>query len=150
MTGFRVGYLVGPAALVVPMQEPRRIFTFCAPTASQHAAVARSKVRKNVSTRSLPILPSVETLMQSLDKAGIPYPYPAGAFFVFADIRALGMSSADFAVKALQEAGVLVFPGTQYGSGGEGFLRISYLAEIPDIVTAVEKLGQVYQASLPS
>ena len=58
------------------------------------------------------------------------------------------MTSADFAVKVLQEAGVLVFPGTQYGPGGEGFLRISYLAEIPDIKQAVEKLGQVYRATV--
>jgi aminotransferase len=85
-------------------------------------------------------------LLDSLSEAGIPYPYPAGAFFAFADIRATGMTSADFAVKVLHEAGVLVFPGTQYGPGGEGFLRISYLAEIPAIEQAVEKLGQVYRS----
>ncbi len=151
MTGFRVGYLVGPAALVTPMQEPHHIFTICAPTASQHAALAALQGSQECVGEIIAVFARRrQALMQSLDKAGIPYPYPAGAFFVFADIRALGMSSADFAVKALQEAGVLVFPGTQYGPGGEGFLRISYLAEIPDIVTAVEKLGHVYQASLPS
>ena len=53
------------------------------------------------------------------------------------------MTSADFAVKVLEEEGVLVFPGTQYGACGEGFLRISYLAEILDIERAVEKLGRV-------
>jgi aminotransferase len=151
MTGFRVGYLVGPAELVVPMQEPHHIFTICAPTASQHAALAALQGSQQcVEDIVATFAQRRQILMESLTAAGIPFPHPSGAFFVFADIRATGMSSADFAVKVLQEAGVLVFPGTQYGPGGEGFLRISYLAELPDIVTAVEKLGRVYQATLPS
>ena len=149
MTGFRVGYLVGPAALVTPMQEPHHILTICAPTASQHAALAALEGPQDCVEEIVSVFAQRrQVLMDSLSQAGIPYPYPAGAFFVFADIRATGMTSADFAVKVLQEAGVLVFPGTQYGPGGEGFLRISYLAEIPDIKQAVEKLGQVYRATV--
>ena len=87
-------------------------------------------------------------LLDGLRSVGIPFPHPAGAFFAFGDIRATGMSSADFAVKVLQEAGVLVFPGTQYGASGEGFLRISYLAEIPDIERAVSALGRVYRSAM--
>ena len=148
MTGFRVGYLTGPAALAMPMQEPHHIFTICAPTASQHAALAalegsQACVDEIVATFSR----RRRVLMDALTAAGIPYPHPSGAFFVFADIRATGMTSADFAVKVLQKEGVLVFPGTQYGPGGEGFLRISYLADIPDIERAVAKLGRVYRAA---
>ncbi len=146
MTGFRVGYLVGPAALVSPMQEPHHIFTICAPTASQHAALAALQGSQECVDEIVAIFAERRAvLMNSLSEAGIPYPHPAGAFFVFADIRATGMSSAAFAEKVLQDAGVLVFPGTQYGPGGEGFLRISYLADIPDIEEAVRKLGNVYQ-----
>jgi aminotransferase len=83
-------------------------------------------------------------LLEGLRVVGIPFPHPSGAFFAFGDIRATGMTSAGFAVKVLQESGVLVFPGTQYGPCGEGFLRISYLAEIPDIERAVERMGRVY------
>jgi aspartate/methionine/tyrosine aminotransferase len=89
-------------------------------------------------------------LLDSLTKAQIPYPQPAGAFFAFADIRATGLSSADFAVKVLNEAHVLIFPGTQYGPGGEGFLRISYLADPAEIETAVAKIGGIYRALVDS
>jgi aspartate/methionine/tyrosine aminotransferase len=149
MTGYRVGYLAGPAALMDAMQEPHHIFTICAPTASQHAALAALQGSQACVDEIHAIYTERRrTLLESLSAAGIPHPQPAGAFFAFADIRATGMTSADFAVKVLQDARVLVFPGTQYGPGGEGFLRISYLADIPDIEQAVDKLGRVYRTAV--
>lgn len=148
MTGFRVGYLAGPAALMTALQEPHHIFTICAPTASQHAALAALRGDQGCVDEIVGIFAQRRrALLDGLRSVGIPFPHPAGAFFAFGDIRATGMSSADFAVKVLQEAGVLVFPGTQYGASGEGFLRISYLAEIPDIERAVSALGRVYRAA---
>ncbi len=147
MTGFRVGYLAGPASLTQAMLEPHHTMTICAPTVSQRAALAALQGSQECVTEIVGIFAKRRrVLLDSLAEAGIPYPHPVGAFFAFADIRASGMTSTDFAVKVLNEAGVLVFPGTQYGPGGEGFLRISYLAEIPAIEQAVEKLGQVYRS----
>jgi len=144
MTGFRVGYLAGPSALVTPMQEVHHTLTICAPTASQHAALAALTGSQECVTEIVSIFAARRrVLLDALTRAGIPYPQPSGAFFAFADIRKTGLSSADFAMKALNEAAVLVFPGTQYGPGGEGFLRISYLAEPSAIETAVARLGKV-------
>lgn len=149
MTGFRVGYLAGPAALVQAMLEPHHTLNICAPTISQRAALAALQGNQECVAEIVDIFAKRRrVLLDSLTGVGIPYPHPSGAFFAFADIRATGMTSADFAVKVLNEAGVLVFPGTQYGPGGEGFLRISYLAEIPAIEQAVEKLGQVYRSAI--
>lgn len=149
MTGFRVGYLAGPAALMGALQEPHHIFTICAPTASQHAALAALRGDQGCVEEIVGIFGTRRrALLDGLRGQGIPYPHPSGAFFAFGDIRATGMTSADFAVKVLEEEGVLVFPGTQYGACGEGFLRISYLAEVPDIERAVEKLGRVYAAAV--
>jgi aminotransferase len=149
MTGFRVGYLAGPAALMSVLQEPHHIFTICAPTASQHAALAALQGDQDCVAEIVGIFAARRrSLLDSLRSVGIPFPHPSGAFFAFGDIRATGMTSADFAVSVLQEAGVLVFPGTQYGPCGEGFLRISYLAEIPDIERAVQGLGRVYHAAV--
>jgi aminotransferase len=147
MTGFRVGYLAGPAVLAQAMLEPHHTINICAPTISQRAALAALQGSQDCVTEIVDIFAKRRrVLLDSLTQAGIPHPHPAGAFFAFADIRASGMTSADFAVKVLNEAGVLVFPGTQYGPSGEGFLRISYLAEIPAIEQAVAKLGQVYRS----
>jgi aspartate/methionine/tyrosine aminotransferase len=146
MTGFRVGYLAGPAPLIGALQEPHHIFTICAPTPSQHAALAALRGDQGCVEEIVGIFARRrQALLSSLRAEGIPFPHPSGAFFAFGDIRATGMSSADFAVKVLEEAGVLVFPGTQYGPCGEGFLRISYLAEIPDIERSVAALGRIYR-----
>ena len=148
MTGFRVGYLAGPTALMTALQEPHHIFTICAPTASQYAALAALQGSQDCVDEIVGIFGKRrQTLMESLHSAGVPFPHPAGAFFVFADIRATGMTSSAFAEELLQKESVLVFPGTQYGPCGEGFLRISYLAEIPDIERAVEKLQRVYRTA---
>lgn len=149
MTGFRVGYLAGPQPLMTALQEPHHIFTICAPTPSQHAALAALQGDQGCVEEIVGVFGARRrVLLDGLRAAGIPFPHPSGAFFAFGDIRATGMTSADFAVRVLQEEGVLVFPGTQYGPCGEGFLRISYLAEIPDIERAVEKLGRVYRAAV--
>lgn len=146
MTGFRVGYMAGPAELIAALQEPHHIFTICAPTASQHAALAALRGDQGCVDEIVGVFGQRRrALLDGLRTVGIPFPQPSGAFFAFGDIRATGMSSGDFAVKVLQEAGVLVFPGTQYGACGEGFLRISYLADIPDIERAVSQLGRVYR-----
>ena len=146
MTGFRVGYMAGSGELMGALQEPHHIFTICAPTASQHAALAALRGDQGCVDEIVGIFAQRRrALLDGLRGVGIPFPHPSGAFFAFGDIRATGISSADFAVKVLQEAGVLIFPGTQYGACGEGFLRISYLAEIPDIKRAVSQLGQVYR-----
>jgi aminotransferase len=149
MTGFRVGYLAGPQPLITALQEPHHIFTICAPTPSQHAALAALEGDQGCVEEIVGIFAARRrVLLEGLRAEGIPFPHPAGAFFAFGDIRATGMKSADFAVRVLEEEGVLVFPGTQYGACGEGFLRISYLAEIPEIERAVAKLGRVYRAAL--
>ena len=149
MTGFRVGYLAGCAALMKALQEPHHIFTICAPTASQHAALAALRGDQGCVDEIVGIFARRRrALLDGLRSVDIPFPHPSGAFFAFADIRASGMTSVDFAVKLLNEESVLVFPGTQYGRNGEGFLRISYLAEIADIERAVEKLGRVYYAAM--
>lgn len=148
MTGFRIGYLAAPTPLAQAMQEPHHIFTICAPTASQNAALAALQGSQDcVDEIVASFAARRRILLDGLSGVGIPYPHPSGAFFAFADIRKTGMRAADFAVKVLDETGVLVFPGTQYGPAGEGFLRISYLADPVDIKQAVEKLGQVYHTA---
>lgn len=149
MTGFRIGYLAAPALLAQAMQEPHHIFTICAPTVSQHAALAALQGSQDCVDEIVSSFAARRrVLLDSLSAAGVPYPHPAGAFFAFADIRATGMTSADFAIKVLNETGVLVFPGTQYGPGGESFLRISYLADPDEIERAIANVGAVYRAAI--
>lgn len=51
---------------------------------------------------------------------------PKGAFYAFPNISKLGLSSREFAMRLLQEKHVVVVPGTGFGEGGEGFVRLAY------------------------
>jgi aspartate/methionine/tyrosine aminotransferase len=65
---------------------------------------------------------------------------PSGAFYVFADAMAWGEDSLELAYRLLDESGVAVAPGIDFGPGGEGFLRFSYAASLERLQTGVERL----------
>jgi aspartate/methionine/tyrosine aminotransferase len=65
---------------------------------------------------------------------------PLGAFYVFADARAWGADSVALASRLLEEAGVAVAPGADFGPGGEGFLRVSYATSIERLREGVARL----------
>jgi aspartate/methionine/tyrosine aminotransferase len=83
-------------------------------------------------------------MLGALREQGVPCNRPEGAFFVFADIRATGLGAFDFCVRLLEEEQVQVFPGTQYGAGGEGFVRISFLTPKDQLAVALERFGRFY------
>jgi aspartate/methionine/tyrosine aminotransferase len=71
---------------------------------------------------------------------GIACAAPDGAFYAWADVRALGRTSGDLADWLLHRAGVAVLPGTCFGSAGEGYLRLSYAASRETLAEAVRRI----------
>ncbi len=71
---------------------------------------------------------------------GVHCEVPQGAFYAFPNIRATGFSSRDLAEKILHEAGVALLPGTAFGTGGEGYLRLSYATSMEQIDQALDRL----------
>ena len=65
---------------------------------------------------------------------------PTGAFYVFADIRAFGMSSEDFCNRLLDEEHVVCIPGSAFGACGEGFVRIAYTCSDADLMEAIARI----------
>jgi len=146
MTGMRVGYFVAPAAFCEAALEIRHMLSICASTVSQLAALAAITGPQECIEETLSEYRVRRTLLlDKLQQMGIPSNKPSGAFFVFADIRKSGLDSFTFCVELLKAKSVLVFPGTQYGKGGEGFVRISFLAPINDLETAMDRLGEFYR-----
>lgn len=68
---------------------------------------------------------------------------PQGAFYVFADVRATGMSDEGFALELLREHGVAVVPGGAFGACGNGFVRLSYATEMEKIAVAVGRMREM-------
>ena len=146
MTGMRVGYFAGPAPFMTAALELRHMLSICAPAVSQHAALAALEGPQDCVAEILEIYTARRDLMlKRLAEFGVPTNRPQGAFFVFADIRATGLSSMDFCVELIKHGHVQVFPGTQYGQGGEGFVRISFLTDIKQLDEALTRFGRFYQ-----
>jgi aminotransferase len=145
MTGFRVGYFCAPEIFAQAALEIRHMLSICASTVSQWAALAALAGPQDCIQEFVEIYQQRRSLLlEKLMSSGIPSNKPSGAFFAFADIRSTGLTSFDFCVQLLRENGVLVFPGTQYGKGGEGFVRISFLAPVAQLEDAMDRMKDFY------
>jgi aminotransferase len=70
---------------------------------------------------------------------------PTGAFYVFPYIGQFGMSSFDFAMKLVQEAGLAVVPGSAFSEYGEGYIRLSYAYSMETLIEACDRLERFLQ-----
>ncbi len=142
MTGWRLGYAMGPAKIIEQMTKIHQFAIMCAPTTSQYAAVEALKngdddvkmMRTSYDQRR-------KFLMNAFAEMGLPCFEPFGAFYVFPDIREFNMTSEEFAFALLDAKKLAVVPGTAFGDCGEGFLRISYAYSIEKLRIAMERIS---------
>lgn len=141
MTGWRLGYVCGPAPIVEQMTKIHQYAIMCAPTTSQYAAVeALRNCGKDVENMRESYNQRRRFLMNEFRKMGLQCFEPFGAFYAFPSIQEFGMTSEEFATRLLQEEKVAVVPGTAFGDCGEGFLRISYAYSLEDLKEAIGRL----------
>ncbi|NLC74626.1 MAG: aminotransferase class I/II-fold pyridoxal phosphate-dependent enzyme [Clostridiales bacterium] len=141
MTGWRLGYACGPAAIVRQMTKIHQYAIMCAPTTSQYAAVeALNNGDADVEMMRESYNERRRFVLNMLKEMGLPCFEPEGAFYVFPCIAEFGMSAEDFATKLLKEKKVAIVPGTAFGDCGEGYLRISYAYSIDNLRKALERL----------
>ncbi len=141
MTGWRLGYATGPAVIIEQMTKIHQFAIMCAPTASQYAAVEALRngdadvamMRESYDQRR-------NYLVKAFNDMGLTCFEPFGAFYIFPSIQSMGMTSDEFATKLLMEEKVAAVPGTAFGCGGEGFLRISYASSMENLKIAVERI----------
>src|SRR5712691_11734521 len=152
MTGWRLGYGVFPRPLVEPVAKLVTNSVSCTATFVQRAGaaalserppevdrmIAEFRRRRDAVTRGLNRIP------------GISCRVPHGAFYVFANVRGLGLStSAEVADRLLEEAGVAVLAGTCFGRAGEGYLRLSYANSLANLEKAVSRIAEWASRSAP-
>ena len=141
MTGWRLGYICGPAPIVEQMTKIHQYAIMCAPTTSQYAAVeALRNCGRDVEQMRESYNQRRRFLMNEFRKMGLQCFEPYGAFYAFPSIQEFGMTSEEFATRLLQEEKVAVVPGTAFGDCGEGFLRISYAYSLADLKEALGRL----------
>ncbi len=143
MTGWRVGYCAGPAALIQSMymvlaQSSRGPATFI----QDAAAAALSGPQDCVAEMRAEYTDRREQVLAAL--AGIPGVQmlpPEGGFFAMADVRGLGMPSNEIRKRLMLEHGVVVVHGSAYGAGGEGTLRVSFASGGETLARGLKRLG---------
>ena len=141
MTGWRMGYLCGPAPIIQQALKLHQFGIMSAPTTSQYAAVEAMRngdqdiehMREEYDRRR-------RYLVENLNRIGLSCFEPKGAFYVFPDIRSTGLTSEEFCERFLLEEKVAVIPGSAFGPGGEGFVRACYAASMKDIAESIARM----------
>ena len=142
MTGWRIGFAAGPAALINGLVRIHQYSVMSAPTISQYAALEALKVGEPYVQDMLSEYDRRRKLIhQGLNDLGLPTFEPHGAFYVFPSIHNTGLSDAEFAERLLMEERVAVVPGSSFGDAGLGFVRCSYATSYEKIEQALEKIG---------
>ncbi len=141
MTGWRLGYVCGPSAIVAQMFKVHQYAIMCAPTTSQYAAVeALKSCEEEVQEMRTAYNQRRRYLLHEFRRIRLDCFEPFGAFYVFPNIEEFGMSSEEFATRLLEEEKVAVVPGTAFGDCGEGHLRISYAYSLDDLKEAIGRV----------
>lgn len=143
MTGWRLGYAVGPAIIIEQMTKIHQFAIMCAPTNSQFAAVEALKNGDDDVARMVESYNQRRRyLLHTFNKIGMECFEPEGAFYVFPSIKRFGMTSEEFATRLLNEQKVAVVPGTAFGDCGEGFLRVSYAYSLDNLKVALGRIEE--------
>lgn len=141
MTGWRIGYVAGNTDFIQAMTRIHQYTMLCASITAQVAAIealrsAEQAMRDMVGTYDR----RRRMMVHGFRKMGLRCFEPLGAFYVFPDISATGLTSEEFAEQLLREENVAVVPGTAFGPSGEGHIRCSYAYSTEQIQEALNRM----------
>ncbi|MEE9414979.1 MAG: aminotransferase class I/II-fold pyridoxal phosphate-dependent enzyme [Acidimicrobiales bacterium] len=142
MTGWRLGWVIAPDDLTIPIERLGQNLAISAPTLSQVAACAafdcHDELQANISRYSR----NRQLLLEGLPKAGMDLLAPAdGAFYIYADVSHMGIDSRDLSARWLSEIGVAASSGVDFDpTRGHEFIRFSYAGSAAEISEAVLRL----------
>jgi aminotransferase len=151
MTGWRIGYACGNKDLISAMNKVHQYTIMCAPIMGQKAAI---EALRNGNTEMVKMVADYNNrrkiILKGFREIGLDCFEPQGAFYCFPSIKVSGLSSEDFCEQLLTEEQVAVVPGNAFGTNGEGFIRCCYAASIPNIETAIERMGNFLRRHRPA
>ena len=145
MTGWRIGYALGPDELLGAMRKIHQYLIMSAPTTGQEAALAAFT---DPATEEYvhQMVGSYDTrrrlIVDGLNSIGLACFEPKGAFYAFPSIRVTGLNEHEFCERLLVEEHVAVIPGSAFGQGGEGHVRCAYASSIDHIEKALARMDR--------
>ena len=143
MTGWRLGYALGPDEIIAQMTKLHQYGIMSAPTTAQYAAIEALKngdrdvdrMRDEYDMRR-------RLVVDSFNDMGLTCFEPLGAFYVFPCIKSTGLSSDEFCTRLIMEKHVAVVPGTAFGECGDGFVRVSYSYSLKHLKIALQRIRE--------
>jgi len=151
MTGWRVGYLVGPPWFVEALVGVQEAVVACPSSVSQHAALAAlSGPQECLSVMREDYRRRRDLALGLLDEESLRLTRPHGTFYVMADIRPTGCESYEFARRLLVERGVAVAPGGTFGMEANEAVRLSLASPQHTIQEGIRRIGSAVREWGPS
>ena len=141
MTGWRLGYALGPKEIISQMTKLHQFAIMSAPTTAQYGAIEALKngdqdienMRSKYDMRR-------RFLVDEFNKMGLTCFNPEGAFYVFPCIKSTGLSSEEFCKQLILSEHVAIIPGTAFGQCGEGYARVSYSYSVAHLQKAIKRI----------
>ncbi|MEG1254761.1 aminotransferase class I/II-fold pyridoxal phosphate-dependent enzyme [Clostridium sp.] len=143
MTGIRIGYVCASQWILESIIKVHQYNVSCAPSIGQYGALEGLRnsmyhiehIKNNLMARR-------DYVYDRLINMGLKAIKPEGAFYIFPSIKSTGMSSDEFCERLLKEAKVAIVPGSAFGKGGEGYIRISYCYSMDQLKLALDLMEQ--------
>ena len=147
MTGWRLGFVAGPAPVIAQILKIHQYCIMSSPTVSQYAAIealenCRAEVDNMVSEYEM----RRNLVVDGFNKLGLTCFMPKGAFYVFPCIKSTGLSSEEFCERLLFEKKVAVVPGNAFGECGEGYIRVSYAYSVKHLLLALSRIEEFIES----
>ena len=151
MTGWRVGYVVAPdTACVRKMAQMNEAIASCVSSFSQVAAAEALKSTECVQQMVADYTRRRDILIDGVNAIpGFSCKKSAGSFYAFANIKAFGKTSQEFAEELLVGAGVVTVPGSAFGECGEGYLRLVFANSDENLKEAVRRMDAYVRKAYP-
>lgn len=143
MTGWRLGYALGPKEIISQMTKLHQYAIMSAPTTAQYAAIEALKNGDgDIEEMRLQYDERRKLIVSGFRKMGLDCFEPEGAFYVFPCIKSTGLNSEEFCYRLLREHYVAVVPGNAFGECGEGYIRVSYSYSLKHIKEALGRIKE--------
>jgi aspartate/methionine/tyrosine aminotransferase len=150
MTGWRLGWIVAPESHVREIEKLAQNAFICPSAPAQYAALAafRPETLAVLEQRRGEFQRRRDYMVPALRSLGFRIPLmPEGAFYIYAGCEAFSADSGSFALRVLDEAGVAITPGLDFGSNGPGrHVRFAYTRSLDDLKEGVEGIARMLQA----
>ena len=143
MTGWRLGYAVWPGKLYDYARKLAVNFHSCVNAAAQYAGLAALKGPQDEVTKMVAEFDKRrKVVVEGLNKLpGVTCARPKGAFYAFPNIKRTGWKAKELASALLDDAGVAIIGGPDFGILGEGYVRLSYANSTENILKALDRMG---------